>query len=192
MDAIRLDFGCGQHCKKGFEGVDISLKLPIKYQINLLKFPLPWEDSIVDEIWCSHFIEHIPAREVQLTDLYKLPFSPPSKLGDIPETPPICPDMLGQDMFFAFFDECWRILKPKGKITLIWPALQTNRAFKDPTHRRFIPLETFPYLSVNGRKSMGLSHYHVKCNFEKISCNEILPKSWTDGVNYQITLQTLR
>lgn len=177
MDTVRLDFGCGQHCKQGFEGVDLCKLKSVKHLVNLLKFPLPWSDSSVDEIWCSHFIEHIPAREIISWDLR-------SNCENL--------NMLGQDMFFAFFDECWRILKPNGKITLVWPALQTNRAFKDPTHRRFIPLETLPYLNTDWRQSMKLSHYHVKCNFEKISRDEQLPKSWTDRINYQVTLQALK
>jgi hypothetical protein len=177
VNTVRLDFGCGQHCRKNFEGVDVCNLKSIKHRVDLLKFPLPWSDSSVDEIWCSHYIEHIPAREVTNSDL----------LLDFDDA-----NMLGQDMFFAFFDECWRILKPNSNITLIWPALQTNRAFKDPTHRRFIPLETLPYLNAGWRKANSLDHYHVRCNFEKIPRGEQSPKSWTDKINYRVTLRTLK
>jgi hypothetical protein len=69
-------------------------------------------------------------------------------------------------MLFAFFDECYRILKPGGTMKVIVPELKTERAFQDPTHRRFIPKALFMYLSAQARKDMGLSHYQVKCDFQ--------------------------
>lgn len=108
----------------------------MKWKLDVLQFPWPWEDSSVDEIHCSHFIEHIP---MELRD--------------------------GQDLFFAFFDEVYRVLKPEGSATFIWPDLQTTRAFMDPTHRRFIPKESMLYLNADWRKQNRLDHYRVKCNF---------------------------
>ena len=186
MGSMRLDFGCGSHPKEGFEGVDVSLTLPIKHRVNLLVFPLPWKDSSVDEIWCSHFIEHIPAREVTDSDLHEWATAAPKSLGTSHA-------MLGQDMLLAFFDECWRILKPGGKITVVWPALQTSRAFKDPTHRRFMPLEMVDYLSAEGRMRMGLTHYHAKCNFTSpASKHPQVANNWNDNVNYQTTLTAVK
>jgi SAM-dependent methyltransferase len=173
---LKLDFGCGQHPKEEFDGVDVCESLPVAWHVNLLKFPLPWSDSAVDEIWCSHFIEHIPAREVTPKDLLSRPDC------DL--------DMIGQDMFFAFFDECFRILKPGGKITLVWPGLQTARAFKDPTHRRFIPLETMDYLNATWRKNNGLSHYRTRCNFTpEVPGPPPKPnEKWNCMRDYQVTL----
>jgi SAM-dependent methyltransferase len=54
-----LDFGCGANCKEGFEGVDLY-EPSAQHKVDLLVFPLPWESDTVDEINCSHFIEHIP------------------------------------------------------------------------------------------------------------------------------------
>lgn len=133
---LKLDLGCGQSPKEGFEGVDIGGDVA-KYKQDLLKFPWQWEASSVDELHTSHFIEHIP-------------------MGV---------DDTGKDLFFAFFDECHRILKPKGTMTVIWPALQSVRAFQDPTHRRFIPAESMLYLSAEWRKLNKLDHYRVSCDF---------------------------
>jgi predicted SAM-dependent methyltransferase len=105
--------------------------------MNVLLFPWPWEDNSVDEIHCSHFIEHIPMETL---------------IG-------------GQDLFFAFFDEMYRVLKPEGSASLVWPDLQTVRAFMDPTHRRFIPKESMLYLNRDWRVQNKLDHYLVKCNF---------------------------
>jgi SAM-dependent methyltransferase len=155
-EKVRLDFGCGMTPREGFEGVDKISNLRVSHVVDVLKFPLYWKESSVDEIRCEHFIEHIPAREVEEGDL--TPFGQVSRQ-----------DMIGQDMFLAFFDECHRILRPGGLITLIWPALQSARAFKDPTHRRFIPFETLRYLDAGWRTSNNLGHYHVRCDFRIVS-----------------------
>lgn len=133
---IKLDLACGQTPREGFEGVDLWAP-DAKHKLDLLKFPWPWETSSVDELHCSHYVEHIPMRE----------------------------DETGKDLFFAFFDECHRILRPKGTVTVIWPALQSVRAFQDPTHRRFIPAEQMLYLSAEWRKLNKLDHYQVACDF---------------------------
>lgn len=61
---IKLDLGCGNHLVKGFTGVDISNKTQAKIICDLEKYPWPWEDNSVDEMYCGHFVEHI-------TDLFK-------------------------------------------------------------------------------------------------------------------------
>ena len=57
---MKLDLGCGENCREGFEGVDLYAP-SAKHQVDLFKFPYPWEDNSVEEINCSHFVEHIPA-----------------------------------------------------------------------------------------------------------------------------------
>ncbi|MCC6741737.1 MAG: hypothetical protein IT452_22060 [Planctomycetia bacterium] len=144
---MRLDLACGQTPREGFEGVDIWEGA--KHQVNLLRFPWPWADNSVNELFCSHFVEHIPMCYV-------------TRKGEYVHVPTNPED---NDLFFAFFDECWRILKPGGLFTLVLPALRSNRAFQDPTHRRFIPSETFLYLHAGWREANKLDHYGVKCNF---------------------------
>lgn len=168
---IRLDLACGQSPKEGFEGVDLYAP-NAKHRLDLFKFPWPWADGSVDEIHCSHFIEHIPAREVSLFDttlscpcrkdchsLYG-PFQRNSCI-DCSDRHPYA----GQDMFFAFFDECYRIIKHDGVMSVVCPSVRSERAFQDPTHRRFIAQATFFYLSADWRKANKLDHYAVRCNF---------------------------
>jgi len=133
---IKLDLGAGQNPREGFEGVDLNAPNPA-HRVDLFSYPLPWADSSVDELHCSHFVEHLPATTT--------------------------PD--GRDYLLAFFDECWRILKPGGVMTVIVPNARSNRAFQDPTHRRFIVAESFLYLSADWRASQKLDHYRVSCNF---------------------------
>ena len=144
---VKLDLAAGQSPREGFEGVDIWPQS--KHVVNLWRFPWPWADNSVDELNCSHHIEHIPARDVSRDDL----------------NGPLAIDFVGKDMMFAFFDECWRILKPDAWMTVICPCARNNRAFQDPTHRRFIVSETFLYLSAEWRKLNKLDHYNVRCNF---------------------------
>jgi len=144
---LRLDLACGQSPREGFEGVD--LWPGAKHQVNLMNFPWPWADDSVDELHCSHFVEHLPMVYVTSKgDQVPVPTGPEDK-----------------DLFFAFFDECWRILRPGGLMTVIVPALRSNRAFQDPTHRRFIPAESFLYLHRGWRELNRLDHYSIRSDF---------------------------
>ena len=151
-DLLKLDLAAGQSPRDGFEGVDLYAP-EAKHKVDLWKFPWPWADGSVEELHCSHHIEHIPAREIVASDI-------------VPGTPTdVAAKFIGKDMFFAFFDECWRILKLDGWMQVICPSARSNRAFQDPTHRRFIVQETFLYLNADWRKMNKLDHYNVKCHF---------------------------
>lgn len=136
----KLDLACGQVPKAGFEGVD--LWPGATHVVDLQRFPWPFEDNSIEEIYCSHYIEHIPQ--------YPLVAKP---------------DGTTQNPFFAFFDEVHRILQPGGWIEVVTPNARNNRAFQDPTHQRFIVAETFMYLNAEWRKLNKLDHYNVACNF---------------------------
>jgi hypothetical protein len=57
---LKLDLGCGSKPQSGFSGVDINHR--VAFQVDLLSFPWPWQDNSVDEVWCSHFFEHVPGK----------------------------------------------------------------------------------------------------------------------------------
>ena len=57
---VRLDLGAGQSPREGFAGVDLYAPDP-QYRVDLFSFPWPWADGEVDELHCSHFVEHLPA-----------------------------------------------------------------------------------------------------------------------------------
>jgi hypothetical protein len=145
---VKLDLACGQSPKEGFEGVDLWEGACHRW--DLLQFPWPWKDSSVDELHCSHFIEHIP----------------------------MATTAAGKDLLFAFFDECHRVLKPGGRMTVLCPNARSNRAFQDPTHRRFIVAETFLYLHKPWRVANKLDHYKVACDFH-VQCDPIVPTELT-------------
>lgn len=58
----RLDLGCGQKCRPGFIGLDSR-----EYGQALLwdaREGLPFPDNSIEEIWSSHFIEHLTDAEI--------------------------------------------------------------------------------------------------------------------------------
>lgn len=136
----RVDLACGQSKKAGFIGIDRAEAPGVDIVHDLTVYPWPFADNSVDELHSSHYVEHIPMVELFHGGKSK-------------------------DAFFAFFDECYRILKPGGTMLVICPHLQNVRAFQDPTHRRFIPAESFVYLNKEWRDVNRLNHYNVDCNF---------------------------
>lgn len=143
---LKLDLGCGQNCREGFEGVD-RFAPNAKHKVHLWSGERwPWADSSVSELNCTHVIEHIDAGWVY----------PDGDRGRLEGA---------KDAFLFFFDEAWRIAKPGATFRLQWPALQSVRAFMDPTHRRFIPLQTMMYLDRNWREMNKLGHYLGSCDW---------------------------
>ena len=66
-----------------------------------------------------------------------------------------------------FFDECYRILKPGGKMRHLHTYYKSVRAVQDPTHK-WPPLSENSYLywDKNWREQNKLDHYPIKCDFE--------------------------
>src|SRR5512140_2484260 len=59
---LRLDIGCGKNKKEGFTGVD-QFAIPGVDVVADLRKPFPWPDNSVEEVHCSHFIEHLEAKD---------------------------------------------------------------------------------------------------------------------------------
>ena len=73
-DLLKLDIGCGPNPKEGFHGVD-SIKFPnVKTVVKLGNRPLPFAADTVDEVHCSHFLEHLTQEErcFFLNDLWRV------------------------------------------------------------------------------------------------------------------------
>lgn len=54
---LKLDIGCGPHPRDGFVGVDAIKFDGVDVVADLTK-RWPWKDNTVDEVHCSHVIEH--------------------------------------------------------------------------------------------------------------------------------------
>lgn len=146
---VKLNLACGNNRREGYVGVDLHKTDAVDVQQDLLKFPWAFEDNSIYEIFCSHFVEHIP---IQLPD--------------------------GQYGMNAFMEECYRILMPGGTMHIVAPYYTSVRAWQDPTHCRAITELTFQYYSQKFAKAIGVDHYIAKCNFEPISKTYALNPEW--------------
>jgi len=140
INELKLDLACGNSKKEGFKGIDIAKTDSTDYVFDLTKYPWPIESDSVEEINCSHYVEHIPHDINNPND--------------------------SRDGLIQFMDEIYRILKPKGKVSIQVPYLTSVRAFQDPTHRRFICKESFQYFNQEWLKAWNLEHYNIKSNFD--------------------------
>lgn len=56
---MKLNLGCGRTLKKGYVNVDIVKEKGVDIVHNLNKFPYPFEDNSVDEIFAQDILEHV-------------------------------------------------------------------------------------------------------------------------------------
>ncbi len=140
IKGTKLDLACGDRKKDGYIGIDIVKTNSTDYVFDLLQFPWPIESDIIDEINCSHFIEHIPHDIKNPND--------------------------SRDGLIQFVDEMYRILKPGGKVFIDCPYYTSMRAFGDPTHVRYIAEFSFYYFNREWIETNKLEHYNIKSNFD--------------------------
>jgi ubiquinone/menaquinone biosynthesis C-methylase UbiE len=74
---------------------------------------------------------------------------------------------LDGDERMKFFNECYRILKPGGKMRHIHPYYKSVRAVQDPTHK-WPPISenSYFYWDKSWREMNKLDHYPINCDFE--------------------------
>lgn len=132
---LKLDLGSGQSPREGFEGVDFVAAPGVKHVVDLLKFPWPFKSASVEEVHCSHFFEHVPAklRGKWMDELYRV-LVPEGKATIIcpyytsiratqdftHEWPPISPNS------FLYFNKGWR---EQNKLTHGWYDLRCDFDF---------------------------------------------------------------
>ena len=65
-----------------------------------------------------------------------------------------------------FFNECYRILKPGGKMRHLHPYYKSVRAVQDPTHK-WPPISenSYFYWDKEWREMNKLDHYPINCDF---------------------------
>jgi len=69
--------------------------------------------------------------------------------------------------FVAFFDECWRILKPGGLARIRTPRWDSLNAIIDPTHVRCYHPESFDYLDPATRWGRQYGVYYTRRHWRK-------------------------
>jgi hypothetical protein len=172
----RIDLGSGPTPIEGFWGFDRCTEPRVSFVDLASGKPWPLADESVEELYSSHFIEHVPAGEV-----YAYEFVAGGGLisGELAHS--VVPSRrvryLGlRDALCWVMDEAYRVAKPGARFRVRWPALVDERtgvlgriAFVDPTHRRFIPREQMHYFSRAGRKAFGVEQYGCSCDWVVVS-----------------------
>jgi SAM-dependent methyltransferase len=156
---IKLNIGSGPTAMEGFLSIDT-----IKFNDDIVQFNAgtdvwPYEDNSVDEVHCSHTLEHM------------------TNFGDKWER-------------VHFFNELYRVLKDKGKATIIIPHWNSCRYYGDPTHKEPISEFAFYYLSkewraVNAPHANGKGVYSEDLNFEATWGYGMNPAIVTRNPEYQ-------
>jgi len=69
---IKLDIGCGKNKKEGFIGIDIDPNSDADIIASALD--LPFDNSSIDEIHCSHLVEHFYPEEAKIffNEIYRV------------------------------------------------------------------------------------------------------------------------
>jgi len=161
IEGKKLDLACGQSKMPGYIGIDKVKVEGVDYEMDLTSYPWPIESGSVDEVYCSHYIEHIPHSTF---DTYAIKATAES--NSFEEYKEKIKEYINKDGFILFMNELHRILKPGGKAKLIAPYYSYMGSFGDPTHTRSICDFTVYYLNKEQRENMRLGHYGLDCDFD--------------------------
>lgn len=120
-EPVRIDIGCGKNKKEGFKGLDRRKFDGVDIVHDVTDYPWPFKTSSVDEVHCSHFLEHLnhssesPQRVQFMNELFRV-LKPGGKATII--TPHWCSnraygdfthaDKPVSEMFYNYLDREWR------------------------------------------------------------------------------------
>jgi predicted SAM-dependent methyltransferase len=72
-ELVKYDLGCGNNKREGFTGIDIVSTDAADIVFDLFKSKWTFaKDNSVDEIHCSHFIEHVPDLMVFMNECHRI------------------------------------------------------------------------------------------------------------------------
>jgi len=161
---LKIDLAAGGNKREGYIGVDIADVEGIDIVHDLRSYPWPFETESVEEINCSHYIEHIKHDNVAI-DLKQI-VNESNSFEEFKEKINNEDFLAPKDGFIKFINEVYRILKPGGKVYLVAPYWASVRFVGDPTHIRPIADSTFWYVNKEWIENNNLHHYGIECDFD--------------------------
>lgn len=69
---MKLNLGAGHDIKPGFINVDLTQGIGIDKVVDLNKYPLPWDNNSIEEIYASHIIEHLDNPYNFMLEVYRI------------------------------------------------------------------------------------------------------------------------
>lgn len=72
INSVKLNLGCGNKIKKGYLNIDIKKTEKNVFVYDLRKYPWPWKNYSVDEIFMQHFFEHIDNLNIFFEELRRI------------------------------------------------------------------------------------------------------------------------
>jgi len=72
INELKIDLACGQNKQEGFFGVDIAPGENVDAVVDLEQFPWPIESDSVEEIFCSHYVEHTSDLIKFMDEVYRI------------------------------------------------------------------------------------------------------------------------
>lgn len=72
-ETLRLDLACGNNKRAGFVGVDVTKEgTQADIEHDPETYPWPFAADSVDEVFCSHFIEHVSDLVAFMNELWRV------------------------------------------------------------------------------------------------------------------------
>lgn len=69
---LKLNLGCGRETKEGYINVDMFNHEGVDLVWDLNVLPLPFKDNSVDEVFCSHILEHLVTPYPLVLDIHRI------------------------------------------------------------------------------------------------------------------------
>jgi SAM-dependent methyltransferase len=71
---VKLNLGCGDDIREGYTNVDFRKTHPSVVEVDLSRFPWPFQDGSADEILMLDFLEHFPYSQTEriLLECYRV------------------------------------------------------------------------------------------------------------------------
>ena len=68
----KLNLGCGEKKQEGYINIDREASLSPEIVHDLNKFPYPFEDNEIDEVYASHVLEHLDRPFLVMAELHRI------------------------------------------------------------------------------------------------------------------------